>query len=165
MSLAGKLSAEIGIHTPAATLFNFYTTQLHHIQNISDTVHATKLHQGDEWHSNDSIKHWTYTVEGKVVTCHEIMESIDEQNKTITFKLFGEDIDQHFKVFKLIFQTMNKNDGSATIKWTIEFEKIMRMFNSLLASWNSVPNALKTLIVIFSRESPKSNKKKENKRV
>jgi len=59
-----------------------------------------------------------------VTTCQESIESIDEANKTITYKLFNGDIDQHFKVFKFIFQAIDKNSGGAIIKWTIEYERV-----------------------------------------
>jgi len=45
--------------------------------------------------------------DGKVTTCLESIESVDKENKTITYKLFGEDIDHRFKVFKLIFQAID----------------------------------------------------------
>jgi len=62
--------------------------------------------------------------DGKVTTCFESIESVDEEKKTINYKLFGEDIDHRFKVFKLVFQAIDKNQGGAIIKWTIEYEKV-----------------------------------------
>ena len=50
--------------------------------------------------------------------------SVDEANKTNTYKLFGEDIDHRFKVFKLTFQVIDTNSGGAIIKWTIEYERL-----------------------------------------
>lgn len=60
-SLSGKLENEVELHVPAAKFFEVFTTQLHEIQNISDSVHDTKLHQGDDWHAVDSqsVKNWT----------------------------------------------------------------------------------------------------------
>jgi hypothetical protein len=63
------------------------------------------------------------TIDGKVQTCHESIEEVDEQNKKLTLKLFGGGIDEHYKVFKLILEVIDKNDGSAVAKWTIEYEK------------------------------------------
>ena len=62
--------------------------------------------------------------DGKVSTCKESIEAIDEQNKSITFNLYDGDISQHYKFFKNTLQVIEKNDGSASAKWTIEFEKI-----------------------------------------
>jgi len=62
MSLAGNISTEIGVHAAAAKWFNLFAKQLHHIQNLTDRVHGTKLHRGEDFHHNESIKHWTYTI-------------------------------------------------------------------------------------------------------
>ncbi|KAJ1442482.1 START-like domain superfamily [Sesbania bispinosa] len=124
MVLVGKLTTELGVKAPAAKWFNLLTAQLHHVQNLCERVHSTKLHEGD-WHGVGSgLKHWTYVIDGKVHTCQESIESIDEQNKTIRFKLFGGDINQHYKTFKLIFELIDKNDGNVVVKWTTEYEKI-----------------------------------------
>ncbi|XP_047174526.1 kirola-like [Vigna umbellata] len=123
MTLAGKISIEIGVHATAAKWFTLYTTKLYHVQNLADRIHGVKLHHGHDWHHNESIKQWTYTIEGKVITCHESVESVDEANKRIIYKLFNGDIDHQFKIFKLIFQAI-EGDGSAVIKWTIEYERV-----------------------------------------
>ncbi|XP_029126193.1 kirola-like [Cajanus cajan] len=65
-----------------------------------------------------------FVKDGKVHKAQETIESIDEQDKTINFKLFGGDINQQYKSFKLILQVIDKNDGGAAVKWTIEYEKI-----------------------------------------
>jgi len=62
MTLFGKISIEIGVHATAERLFKIFSTQLHDVQNIAESVHETKLHHGEDWHHNDSIKHWTYVV-------------------------------------------------------------------------------------------------------
>ncbi|BAT89693.1 hypothetical protein LR48_Vigan08g059800 [Vigna angularis] len=124
MTLFGKISTEIGVHATAEKWFKLLATQLHHVQNLADRVHGTKLHHGEDWHHNESIKQWTYVIDGKVSTCHESIESVDEANKTISFKVFGEEIEQKFKVFKVIFQAIDKENGGAIVKWTIEYERV-----------------------------------------
>ncbi|KAK7313877.1 hypothetical protein VNO77_39080 [Canavalia gladiata] len=124
MPLKGKLSTEIGVHATAAKWFSLFASQLDHIQNLAERIHGAKLHQGDDWHSNDSVKHWTYTIDEKVTTCQESIESVDEVHKIIIYNLFGGDIENEFKVFKLIFQAVDKDEGGAAIKWSVEYEKI-----------------------------------------
>ncbi|XP_061350510.1 MLP-like protein 34 [Gastrolobium bilobum] len=123
MALTGKLSIEVGIQASAAKFFKLFATELHDVQNHADTVHETMVHQGD-WHSIGSVKQWTYTLDGKVVSCKEKVESIDEEKKTITYSLFDGDVAQKYKTFKLIFQVIDKNDGRAAVNWTIEYERI-----------------------------------------
>ncbi|QHN97476.1 hypothetical protein HN51_045231 [Arachis hypogaea] len=125
MALSGKLSTEIVIHAPAGKFFNFVTKSTHHIQNICERVHHTKLHQGEDWHRiGDSVKHWTYVIDGKVTTCKETIEFVDEKNKTIKFNLFDGDISKQYKVLKVIAQEIDNNNGSVSAKWTLEYEKI-----------------------------------------
>ncbi|RDY09366.1 MLP-like protein 43, partial [Mucuna pruriens] len=135
MVLTGKLSTEVGVRAPAGKWFNFLTTQLDHVQNLCEKVHETKLHHGDDWHSiANSVKHWTYVIvlcdlivceisDGKVQRCEESIEGIDEEKKTIKFNLFGGDIDEHYKSFKLIIEVIDKKDGAA-VKWSLEYEKM-----------------------------------------
>ncbi|QHN97388.1 MLP-like protein [Arachis hypogaea] len=108
MALTGKLSSEIGIHAPAAKFFHLMTKQLDHVQNVCERVHETKLHEGDDWHCvGGSVKHWTYVIDGKVTTCKETVESIDEQNLSASYKLFDGDVSQHYKVFYVAIWSFN----------------------------------------------------------
>ncbi|WJX66426.1 hypothetical protein P8452_50983 [Trifolium repens] len=124
MVLAGKLSTELGIKSSGAEFFNVFTAQLHDVANICDRIHASKLHEGDDWHHSESVKHWTYVIDGKVHTCNETIEEIDEENKKLILKIFGGDIDEHYKVFKITLEGIDKDSSNATVKWTIEYEKI-----------------------------------------
>ncbi|XP_057428055.1 MLP-like protein 43 [Lotus japonicus] len=123
MVLAGKLITEVGVKTPADKFYNLFTTQLHDVQKHAEKVHETKVHEGD-WHGIGSVKHWTYVVDGKVITCLERVEAIDEQNKTNKYTLFGGDIDPHYKNFTLILQVIDNKDSHAVARWTIEYEKL-----------------------------------------
>jgi len=60
--------------------------------------------------------------DGEVHTCNEQVEEVDDQNKKITYKLFGGDI-ENYKVFKLILEVLTKADGSSAVRWTIDYEK------------------------------------------
>lgn len=60
---ARKLSTELGIKSSAAKFYNLLTTQLHEVQNLTGSVHETKLHEGEcDWHAVGSLKHWTYVI-------------------------------------------------------------------------------------------------------
>ncbi|KAI9094461.1 hypothetical protein K1719_026686 [Acacia pycnantha] len=124
MALAGKLEDEVEVHAPASKFFSLFVTELHHVQNISDHVHETKLHQGD-WHTpgSDHVKNWTFTLGGKVVSCKEHFEEIDHANKTFTFNLFDGDVAEKYKSLKSKLQVVDKGSG-ALAKWTYEYEKL-----------------------------------------
>ncbi|XP_058766986.1 MLP-like protein 43 [Vicia villosa] len=129
MVLSGRLSTEVGIKTPADKFFKLYASELHELQNHCERIHHAKLHEGEEWHDTDTVKHWTYVIDGEVHTCHETIEEVDEQIKKITWKLFGGNIDNHYKIFKLILEVSDKADGTAVVKWTVEYEKISEDIN------------------------------------
>ncbi|KAI5420889.1 hypothetical protein KIW84_044650 [Lathyrus oleraceus] len=83
MVLAGKLITELGIKTPADKFYKLFASELHEVQNYCERVHHTKLHEGEDWHHSDTVKHWTYVIE-----------------------------------------VINKADGTAAVKWTIDYVKI-----------------------------------------
>ncbi|MED6159206.1 hypothetical protein PIB30_040143 [Stylosanthes scabra] len=124
MDLCGKITIEVGIQVPAAKFFDFSTKQLHNAKNICGRVQEAKLHEGDEWHSNDSVKQWTSVVGGKTTIYQERIEVIDEENKLVRFKVFDDDINEHYKDLKVTLEVSEKNDERGCVKWTIEYEKI-----------------------------------------
>ncbi|CAL0323138.1 unnamed protein product [Lupinus luteus] len=123
MALTGKISTEIPIQAPPSKWFNLFAKQLHDVQHHAERVHQTKLHEGEDWHHNDTIKHWTYEIDGKVVACKEKIVSYDEEKKTIKYALFDGDFTPYYKDFTLIFRVIEKEDGSAFVNFAIEYEK------------------------------------------
>lgn len=73
MALTGNLEVEIEIQSPAIEFFNFFTKQLHNLPNATGSVHLGEIHDGPDWHSIGSIKHWSYTV-GKIL--HEFLRFV-----------------------------------------------------------------------------------------
>ncbi|KAF7808707.1 MLP-like protein 43 [Senna tora] len=129
MALKGKIGAEIEIRSPASKFFNVYVTQIHELQNISDGVHQTKLHQGD-WHGvgSHSVKHWTLTIEstgGKAVSIKEHFEGIDHANKTLLFNFFdGATSEKYKNKLKGKLKVVDKSQGGALVKWSFRYEKL-----------------------------------------
>lgn len=62
MVLVGKLSTELGIKASSSKFYNLFASQLNDVQNLCENIHHTKLHQGEDWHGSDSVKHWTYVI-------------------------------------------------------------------------------------------------------
>ncbi|KAF7808700.1 MLP-like protein 43 [Senna tora] len=128
MALKGKIGAEIEIHSPASKFFSVFITQLHEVQNMTDEVHQTKLHQGD-WHGvgSNSVKHWTFISGGKIVNCKEHIEEIDHTNKTVIFNLFDGYASERYKMLKVklkvVEKVVEKSEG-ALAKWTWKYEKL-----------------------------------------
>ncbi|MED6151284.1 hypothetical protein PIB30_081034 [Stylosanthes scabra] len=124
MGLSGKLESEIEIKTNASVFYNIFRKQLHEIPNISgDKVHRAQVHQGD-WETVGSVKHWDYTIEGKKTSLKEKVEAIDDENKSITYSLFGEEISSNYKTLKSTIKVSEKgSSGGGIVKFTIEYEK------------------------------------------
>ncbi|RDX64233.1 MLP-like protein 31 [Mucuna pruriens] len=123
MALSGKVETEIEIQAPAAKFYNIFRKQLHHIPNIStERVHGAKVHEGD-WENVGSVKHWDFTIEGKKRSAKEKIESIDDDNKSITYSLFDGEISESYKSLRVTLQVIDKENGGV-VKWTIEYEKL-----------------------------------------
>ena len=63
------------------------------------------------------------TKDGKNHVTKDIVEAIERENKTVTFKVIEGDILKEYKSFKAIVQAISK--GEATwVRWIIEYEKL-----------------------------------------
>ena len=71
------------------------------------------------------------TKDGKNHVTKDIVEAIDKENKTVTFKVIEGDILKEYKSFKVIVQAISK--GEATwVRWTIEYEKFNKEIPTLV---------------------------------
>ncbi|WJX10272.1 hypothetical protein P8452_01014 [Trifolium repens] len=122
MALSGKVESEVEIQAPAAKFYNFYRKQLEHLPNISTHIHGAKVHEGD-WETVGSVKQWEYTIDGKKLSAAVKIESIDDDNKAITY-LFDEELRENYKSLKGIIQVIDKEHGGGIVKWTFEYEKL-----------------------------------------
>ncbi|XP_025664370.1 MLP-like protein 31 [Arachis hypogaea] len=73
------------------------------------------------WSSNGGAEHGC---DGKPIKLKEKIEAIDKENKSTTYNFFDGDISKNYKVFKVFVQVFEKSDGGASVKFTIEYEKI-----------------------------------------
>ncbi|KAJ9708434.1 hypothetical protein PVL29_000463 [Vitis rotundifolia] len=96
--------------------------QAHHLPNIcSDKIHKIEVHEGD-WETQGSVQHWSFTVGGNSESIKETVESIDEENRSITFKVLDGEVLKDYKSYKVTTQAIPKGEGCLVI-WTIEYEK------------------------------------------
>lgn len=122
MGLEGKLDFEVEIQSSADEFYHIWRNQIYHLPS-SDAIQSVQLHEG-EWHSEDAVKLWNYTLEGKALTAKERVE-VDDANKVLTFNIIGGDLLEEFKTFKAIVKTIAKSDGRGSlVKWTLEYEKL-----------------------------------------
>ncbi|KAL7000936.1 hypothetical protein U1Q18_002088 [Sarracenia purpurea var. burkii] len=61
--------------------------------------------------------------EGKKKIAKEIIEAIDEENKTLVFKVIGGDLLELYKFFKFTIHVDTKGENNL-VTWTLDYEKL-----------------------------------------
>ena len=61
--------------------------------------------------------------EGKKRGAKAKIEVIDDDNKSITYSLFDEEISENYKTLKGTLQVIERENGGL-VKWTFEYEKL-----------------------------------------
>uniref|UniRef100_A0A0V0GVL5 Putative kirola-like n=1 Tax=Solanum chacoense TaxID=4108 RepID=A0A0V0GVL5_SOLCH len=90
----------------------------HHISNISPSkVKSFEIHEG-ETVDVGSIVQWTYNDDGKDKTCKQVIEAIDHETKTITWKVIGGDLLELYDSFTII-----SSCDHLWTTWTFLYEK------------------------------------------
>ena len=63
------------------------------------------------------------TIDGKTSVAKEILEAIDMENKSVTYKVIEGDLLEHYKTLKLTIEVSPKDEGSL-VHWIIQYEKL-----------------------------------------
>ncbi|KAJ0669397.1 putative Bet v I/Major latex protein [Helianthus annuus] len=122
MALSGKLIGYVEISKTGDVFHDLFRHNPHKIVEITPhKVHDCELHEGDRGVVG-SIISWHYTHEGKKKICKQIIESVNEENHMIVFKVIGGELGELYKSFTIIFHVEPKGDGQQ-VTWTFEFEK------------------------------------------
>ncbi|XP_076940696.1 MLP-like protein 43 isoform X2 [Bidens hawaiensis] len=123
MALSGKLIAYVEISKGGDVFHDFIRHKPHELVAISpDKVHDCELHEGERG-AVGSVFTWHYAHDGKKKFAKEIIESVNEENHTVVFKVIGgELVDELYKSFKVIFHVEPKGEGQVAVL-TFEFEK------------------------------------------
>ncbi|KAI5394438.1 hypothetical protein KIW84_061204, partial [Lathyrus oleraceus] len=99
-ALCGKVSTAYEGEATAAKFYNVFRKQLQFIPNISSEVQGARLLEDEEEQS----------AKGKI-------ETIDDENKVITFSLFDGDVSENYKSFKGTLQVMDGEYGGL-VRWS-----------------------------------------------
>ncbi|XP_027100313.2 kirola [Coffea arabica] len=123
MSLTGKQVFQIEIKSSGDVFHELFKNKPHEMSSISpDIVHGCELHHGD-WGTVGSIIFWTYTHDGQKKVAKEIIESIDKEKKSVTFKVIKGDLLKLYKSFTFIVQVENHGQNNL-VTWTLQYEKL-----------------------------------------
>ncbi|KAG6582125.1 MLP-like protein 43, partial [Cucurbita argyrosperma subsp. sororia] len=123
MALYGKLENDVKIKALAEKFHEILHQRLYYLSNIcSDKIQHVKLHDG-EWGKADTILDWRYVLDGKVGKGKKIIEDVDEEKNSFTWKLVEGDLLELYKNLKIIVQCIPKDEGSV-IHYALEYEKL-----------------------------------------
>ncbi|XP_006338883.1 kirola-like [Solanum tuberosum] len=87
MGVKGKLIASIEVRCGGHSIHDMFHTNTHHIPNINPTKYKHfEIHEG-ETIKVGSIVSWKYNQDGKEKFIKQVIEVVDSQNKSITWKV------------------------------------------------------------------------------
>ncbi|XP_047309676.1 kirola-like [Impatiens glandulifera] len=118
-----KLTRQVEIKSDGDVFHELFRSKPHHISNIAPThIQNVDLHDGD-WGSVGSIIFWNYTHDGKEKVAKDIILAIDEEKKSVTFKIIEGDLLELYKTCILTVHVEPHGEISL-VTWTIEYEKL-----------------------------------------
>ncbi|XP_076906498.1 MLP-like protein 43 [Bidens hawaiensis] len=123
MALSGKLIGYVEISKRGDIFHDLLRHKPHEMVAIaSSKVHDCELHESERGDVGSVIT-WHFTHEGKRKISKQLIESVNEENHTIVFKVIGgELVEKVYKSFKHIFHVEPKGDKQLAT-WTLEFER------------------------------------------
>ncbi|XVE92015.1 hypothetical protein REPUB_Repub01dG0060800 [Reevesia pubescens] len=122
MAQIRKMDCQVEIKCPSDKFYEAFRNKIQLMPEMSNQViKDIKLVQGD-WDSLGAVRQWSIVAGGKCETVKEMMESADDKNKTIVFKLVEGEIMNSYKSWKSILNVTPMGNRSL-VKWTMEFEK------------------------------------------
>ncbi|KAF3954256.1 hypothetical protein CMV_020376 [Castanea mollissima] len=123
MSLFEKVEAEVEIKASAKRFHEVNSKRVAEVPKLSPNfIQSVDLLEG-EWGKEGSVMCWYFVFDGKAVMSKEVIETIDDKNHLVTFKVIGGILKEMYKSFKFIIQATPKGEGSL-VHWTLEYEKL-----------------------------------------
>ncbi|KAL3654491.1 hypothetical protein CASFOL_004172 [Castilleja foliolosa] len=120
---AGKLVSQTNIKSDGDVFHEIFRERPHHIPNMCPAhIQKCDVHEGD-FGQVGSVIFWNYTHDGKECVAKEIIEAIDEENKSVTFKVIEGDLMELYKSFKLIVHVDTTGEDNL-VTWTLVYEKL-----------------------------------------
>ncbi|KAI7981929.1 hypothetical protein LOK49_Contig6G00008 [Camellia lanceoleosa] len=96
MGLIGKLVRQVEIKSDGDVFHELFRDKPHHISTMSP--------------------------DGKKKVTKEVIEAIDEENKSVTFKVIEGDLTELYRTFKFTVHVDTKGENNL-VTWTFEYEK------------------------------------------
>ncbi|KAJ0038683.1 hypothetical protein Pint_22299 [Pistacia integerrima] len=88
MAKMSKMEVQTEVNSSADKFYNVFRHEVQLMPKIiPEKIKDVKLLQGD-WGTVGSVKLWTYVPDKNAAIVKEMIEAIDDENKTIKFKIF-----------------------------------------------------------------------------
>ncbi|CAN4102178.1 unnamed protein product [Withania somnifera] len=123
MALSGELEFEVEIKSPGSIFLEIYGSNKENLPKIcSNIVPRIDLLEG-EWGQVGCVIMVYYSIDGKEMISKELVEAVDEENKSIIYSLLEGDLMKLYKTLRFTFQILSKNEAEF-VKTKIEYEKL-----------------------------------------
>ncbi|PWA64306.1 kirola [Artemisia annua] len=122
-ALRGTLVKSITIKSCGDVFHEIFRYRPHHISEMSPgSIKGVDLHEG-EWGTVGSVINWDFFHDGKAKVAKEVIEAIDEEKRSVCFKVIGGDILEAYKNF-LITVHVDTHGEENLVTWTFHYEKL-----------------------------------------
>ncbi|XP_059286422.1 kirola-like [Lycium ferocissimum] len=117
MGVKGKLTASIEVKCGGHLIHDLLHSNTNHLSNITPRINRLDIHQGGIMKVG-SIVSWKYNEDGKEKIVKEVIEAIDHQKKSITWKVIEGDVLEFYNSFSIITSCEHQ-----WATWAIAYEK------------------------------------------
>ncbi|KAK3023802.1 hypothetical protein RJ639_043468 [Escallonia herrerae] len=118
----GKIVSQIEIKSNGDVFHELWGSKPHHISKISpDKIQGCDLH-GGEWGTVGSVIFWKYVHDGKAKVAKEVIDEVDEKNKTVIFRVIEGDLLELYKSFVATLHVDTTGENNL-VTWTFEYGK------------------------------------------
>ncbi|KAI3886784.1 hypothetical protein MKW92_045416 [Papaver armeniacum] len=131
MSQIVEAQVETELKCSADKFYNLFRHNMMHLTTIFPQYYkSVKIVKGDGKSSVGNIREWRYVTPGAstVTMVKEIVKSVDEENRSITFSVVGGDLLTQYKSFDVTMTVAPKDvdnieESGSKVKWWIQYEK------------------------------------------
>ncbi|XP_059308811.1 kirola-like [Lycium ferocissimum] len=118
MGVKGKLIASIEVKCGGHLIHDIFHTNTHHLPNVTPRkIQRFEIHEG-ETIKNGSVVSWNYNDDGKDKFSKQVIEGVDPQKKSVTWKVIGGDLLELYNSFSITTACDHQ-----WVTWTLVYEK------------------------------------------
>ncbi|XVF43606.1 hypothetical protein PTKIN_Ptkin02bG0053200 [Pterospermum kingtungense] len=123
--LKHKLEADVEIEASPEKFHDLFCNRPHKLHHTcTDKVQGCELLEG-EFGTVGSKICWSYFHDGKYRKAKQVIEAIDPEKNSITFKMLEGDLMEEYKTFVITIQASPKKQGEGSVvHWHLDYEML-----------------------------------------